>query len=257
MAEQPTVLLEACDDQVAVVVLNAEHTGNALRRELLHELRDITRQAVASGARALVLTGAGRDFSLGADKTDLAALAHGSRDTLNEATELLADVISAIHEAPIPTVAAVRGQAAGAGFSLALSCDLRIADESARFNFAYAALGSSPDGGITWLLPRIVGWSRSQELLLEQPVIRARRALAEGMVNEVVPRDDLLPHALRVARLLAGHPAHSMRSVKQLVRRAERTSLAEHMRTENRLFVEGLGTREMRGLLAADGAHDT
>lgn len=246
MGKPQNVIVDESHHEIALLTLNSEDSGNALRFDMLYDLREALRQVTNSGVRALVLAGSGGNFSLGAERTDLAFFINASQDALTEATELLADVIQAVYEARIPTIAAVQGQAAGAGFSLALSCDLRIATESTRFNFAYAALGASPDGGMTWLLPRIVGWSRSQELLLEQPLIRAKKALIEGLVNEIVPSDELLHRALRIARLLASHPSHSTRTVKELLRHAEGASLGEQMRMENALFLRGLRTREMQ-----------
>ena len=249
MYEHANVLHEL-QGHLAVVTLNSADTGNALSIDMLHELREILLQVTASDAHAILLVGAGRNFSLGADRADLADFAKGSRESLGEAMTLLADVFRRIHETQVPTLAAVQGQAAGAGFSLALACDLRIAAESARFNFAYAALGASPDGGMTWLLPRIVGWARSQELLLEQPLIRSKQAMAEGLVNAVVPGDELLERARQFGKLLASQPTHSMRSVKELIRSSEGVSLGDHMKAENSLFIAGLDTEYMRDILA-------
>ena len=103
---------------------------------------------------------------------------------------------------------------------------------------------------MTWLLPRIVGWARSQELLLEQPLIRSKQAMAEGLVNAVVPGDELLERARQFGKLLANQPTHSMRSVKELIRSSEGVSLGDHMKAENSLFIAGLDTEYMRDILA-------
>ena len=108
---------------------------------------------------------------------------------------------------PYPVVAAVNGPAAGAGFSLALMCDIRIASEDAFFACAYGRIGASPDGGMTYFLPRVIGPSKAAELLLNDPNLSAAQALEAGLVSTVVPADELLEAARAKAAKLAKHGA--------------------------------------------------
>lgn len=250
---EPAVLRRTID-QVAVLTMNRPASDNVFDAEMLAGLRSHT-AAIARDDHvgAVVVTGAGRNFSLGGPLDEFEnRLARGDdelRAYCRELTDALADVILGLYTLPCPVVAAVHGQAAGAGFSLALACDLRIASDRARFNFAYGALGASTDGGMSWLLPRVSSPARALALLLEQPVIRAARAHEEGLVTEVVPAADLLDRACAVATDLSLRARHSVRSAKRLVHASALATLPEHLRDEHRAFVEGLRTNDMRDAL--------
>lgn len=240
---------------VLLTMNRAEH-GNTLDADVLDGLLGHAgRLGEDDDVRALVLTGAGRHFSLGGALDEFDRALGGDDETAlaycRERADVLAALVLGLRALPFPVIAAVNGQAAGAGFSLALACDLRIASERARLHFAYGALGASTDGGMSWLLPSLIGPARALTLLLDQPVIRPDRALQEGLVTEVVPHADLRERALRVAAALAQNPRHSVAAAKRLVYASVTVSLAEHMRQEHRTFAEGLLTNDMRTALAA------
>lgn len=242
--------------RVALLRLNRPELDNTLTADVLDGLIAHTSALAADPAvRALVLTGAGRNFSLGGDFGEFAeALAHDEqfgRSYCSSRTSALAAAIACLHEFPWPVIAAVNGQAAGAGFSLALACDLRIAEERTRFHFAYGALGASTDGGMSWLLPRVVGPGKALLMLLEQPIIRAARALADGLVSEIVPPEALPERALAIATLLANNASHSNRAGKRLLHIAEFKTLREHMQDEHQAFADGLMSADMRRALGA------
>lgn len=201
------------------------------------------------------MTGAGENFSLGGNFGEfakaLALVPPLDREYCGSLTSRLAGVVAGLYELPMPLIAAVNGQAAGAGFSLTLACDLRIAEDRTRFNFAYGALGASTDGGMSWLLPRIVGVGAATRLLLEQPVIRAARALELGLVSDVVRAPELSDCAISLALHLASNATHSMRMAKRLLRIAEVSSLKEHMDIEHYAFADSFLSLEMRRALAA------
>jgi enoyl-CoA hydratase/carnithine racemase len=134
----------------------------------------------------------------------------------------------------------VNGQAAGAGFALALACDARVAARAARLNFAYGQHRLSADGGMSWFLPRIVGPARSLELILEQPVIRPEQARREGLVSDVVDTGDVVEHSVRLGRVLAQRNPGEVASARRLVRHSERSSLEDQLGLETALFVESL-----------------
>ncbi len=240
--------------RIALLRLNAAEQGDTLSAPVLDGLSiELASLAVDPQVRAVVLTGAGRNFSLGGDLDELVETvtddAQFGRAYCAARMSALSAVIACINEFPWPVIAAVNGQAAGAGFSLALACDIRIAEDHTRFYFAYGALGASTDGGMSWLLPRIVGVGMATALLLEQPVIRAAKALAMGLLSDVVPSGELIARAVAYASLLASNSSHANLTTKRLLRTAQFTTLREHMREEHLAFADGLMSGDMRHAL--------
>jgi 2-(1,2-epoxy-1,2-dihydrophenyl)acetyl-CoA isomerase len=132
-----------------------------------------------------------------------------------------------LHEMPKPTIAMVRGAAAGAGLSLALACDLRVAGESAKFATAFARVGYSGDFGGSWFLTQLVGTAKARELYYTAAILDARQALALGLVNRVVADDTLEDEALALARALAQGPRVALRYMKRNMNAAETQTLAQ------------------------------
>ncbi|OKI02267.1 hypothetical protein A6A06_14515 [Streptomyces sp. CB02923] len=244
---------------VALLSLDRPESGNALTPAVLRDLAAaVSGLREAPGVRAVVLTGAGRDFCLGGSLGDLERLAGDVRAAEGRPDEeslaplrALAEAVLGLAALECPVIAAVNGQAAGAGFSLALACDLRIASEKAAFHFAYGMLGCSTDGAMSWFLPRVVGPAQALSLLLEQPVLRAPAALRTGLVSAVVPPDDLVSVALRRAHALARTAPHSVRTAKRLVSRSLSLPLADHLRLEHDCFIRGLMTEDVQRELSA------
>jgi len=143
-------------------------------------------------------------------------------------------------------IAAVNGPAAGAGFSLALACDTRIASENAFFACAYGRIGASPDGGMTYFLPRVVGPAKALELLLDDPNLPAADALELGLVSEVVPADALMDRARERAVHLGAMAPHYVKMAKRLVGVSIENSLPEHLQLERHGIADGLGTEDAR-----------
>ena len=204
---QPTVLV-AVDDAtgVATITLNRPDALNSLtvpmKRELLAAFRSVERNATV---RAVVLTGAGRAFCAGQDlrerlQPDAAPLGEEVRERYNP-------IIRAMRALPKPIVGAINGVAAGAGASLAMACDIRVASEASSFALAFGKVGLVPDSGGTWFLPRLVGSARASEIALLNESIPAADALQIGLVGRVVPPDHLASEAASIAaRLAAGAP---------------------------------------------------
>jgi enoyl-CoA hydratase/carnithine racemase len=244
------------EDEIALILLNRPEASNSLTLALLRELAAaLDALAADERLRAVVITGAGRAFSTGGDvETMHAVLERGSDVALAESEALisaLADVILRLRGLASATIAAINGHAAGAGFSLALACDIRIASERAALNFAYGALGTSPDGGMTWLLPRIVSPARATELLIEQPVLRANRALQEGLVSDIVPANELLEAARKRARRLAAKAPHSVRTARPLIEAGTSSSLEDQLARERSEFAVAVCTEDFRNGVAA------
>ncbi|WAP54869.1 enoyl-CoA hydratase/isomerase family protein [Streptomyces sp. S465] len=243
-------------DGIAVLLLNRPDYGNAMNTALLEELLAATEVLARDPAlRGVLMSGAGKAFSLGGDIREFhQALSDDTFDATaygDRLTHLLKRTVLAIRALPCPVLAAVNGQAAGAGFSLALACDLRLASRRASFHFAYGAIGASTDAGMAWFLPRAVGYARALELLLEQPVIRAPQALREGLVSAVVDPDELVEAGLRRLRELAQAAPHTIRSAKRLLDRSLSLPLADHLELERADFATGVASRDMRHGIAS------
>jgi enoyl-CoA hydratase/carnithine racemase len=148
-------------------------------------------------------------------------------------------------------IAAVNGPAAGAGFSLALACDLRIASEAAFFACAYGRIGASPDGGMTYFLPRVVGPSRALEILLEDPNMSAQDALAERIVSEVVPPEELIERAEAKAEKLARRAPYYVRTAKRLCGESIENSLTKHLQLERHGIADSMATEDLRAGVTA------
>jgi 2-(1,2-epoxy-1,2-dihydrophenyl)acetyl-CoA isomerase len=206
-----TILFDLADG-VATLTLNRPDKMNALNAQMRAELLDAVRRA-GREARVLVITGAGRAFCSGQDLGDRANV--GNIDLERTLRDEYDPLMRALHDCPIPTVAAVNGAAAGAGASLALSADVAIAAEGAYFLLAFARIGLIPDAGATWWLPRRMGYAKAMGAALFAEKIPARQASDWGLIWEAVPDRDFDAHwKARVAHLAAG-PTGAYAGIKQ------------------------------------------
>jgi 2-(1,2-epoxy-1,2-dihydrophenyl)acetyl-CoA isomerase len=202
---------------VATVTLNRPESLNSLTTALKVALLDaVSDLAADDSVRAVVLTGAGRAFCAGQDLAEHdQALKSGGLSPLTTVSEHLNPIVLALLTMPKPVIAAVNGVAAGAGAGLALGCDLRIASTKASFVLAFANVGLTLDTGVSWTLPRIVGYARTTAMALLADAVSAEAALEMGMVNAVVDPDHVLPAAQELAARLAGGPTFAYASIKQ------------------------------------------
>jgi len=213
-------------DGYAVLTLNRPERHNALSHALVADLRERLELLDAdTRVRAVVLTGAGRAFCAGAD------LGGGPSDAEDVVRRLYNPLIDQLTSMATPLVAAVNGPAAGAGFSLALACDLRIASPEAAFVLSFVKVGLVPDAGATWLLPRIVGAARAAEIALLGRKVGASRAESWGLVNEVVASEQLLDRACAVAAELAAVSA-SVGAIRRLLTDGFSTTLSAQLDAE-------------------------
>jgi 2-(1,2-epoxy-1,2-dihydrophenyl)acetyl-CoA isomerase len=245
------------EDGIATLRLNRVDTLNALDPELVSELARATEWCGASeGLRGLVITGVGKGFSAGGHLPTLRRGVENPSELESTVGFLAAELnrtIECLYGMACPIVAAINGRTAGAGLSLALACDIRIASERAVFDFAYARVGATPDGGMTWFLPRLVGMSRAIELLIESPIVRPKLALDVGLVSAVVPPDALDSRARTLVKRLAGHPVHYVAAVKELARRSVDADLPTHLAMERSRLLASLSTEEARACLSRIG----
>ncbi|GAB2964189.1 enoyl-CoA hydratase-related protein [Amycolatopsis acidiphila] len=201
--------------RVRRIVLDRPDAANALDMSMARQLR----KAVAELDRdtgCVLIQAEGRAFCAGGDVAAFAA-AEPPGQFLAELAEVVHESVAALAAAEFPVVAAVQGWAAGAGMSLAAICDIVLAGTSARFRAAYPGVGLSPDGGLSWSLPRLVGRSRAAELLLGNRAVDAEEAAAIGLVARVVPDAELRDEALALATRLADGPTEALGRTKKLL----------------------------------------
>jgi enoyl-CoA hydratase/carnithine racemase len=239
------------DGEIGTLTLDRPDAFNAMSPEMIGELTvAFAWLADRAPLRALIVTGSGKAFCAGGDVTWF------QKGVEDEEIDLSAEVrrgAEALHAAivdlrriPYPVIAAINGPAAGAGFSLALACDTRIASEAAFLACAYGRIGASPDGGMTYFLPRVVGPSRALELLLEDPNLSAAEALEEGLVGAVVAPEALLGAAREKAQKLAAKAPHYVRMSKLLCGVSIENSLTEHLQLERHGIADSMATEDLR-----------
>jgi 2-(1,2-epoxy-1,2-dihydrophenyl)acetyl-CoA isomerase len=239
------------DGEIGTLTLNRPDSLNAMSPEMIGEL------VLAAGwladrapLRGLIVTGAGRAFSSGGDvnwfKRGVDDPEHDLPADVRRGAEVLHQAIVDFRRIPYPVIAAVNGVAAGAGFSLALMCDLRIASTEAAFVCAYGRIGASPDGGMTYFLPRVVGPSKALELLLNDPLLSAEDALELGLVSKLVAADSLMSEAHAKAEKLAAKAPHYVRMAKRLVAESLENSLTDHLQVERHGIADSMGTEDLR-----------
>lgn len=235
-----SVLLDL-DDGVATVTLNRPERRNAISWQLVEDLlAAVERAGSERGLRVLVLTGAGADFCVGADLARVGSDSADDQETrtlrgrsVDDDLERLtraSTVVELLASFPRPTIAAVNGACAGAGLSLALATDFRIAAEGAVFNTAFVGAGVSGDLGSAWLLTRAVGGARARALLLDPGKLTAARAATLGLVTEVAP--DLRARVTELGGKLAAQAPLAMLYAKQNLADAGVTALPEYLRRE-------------------------
>jgi 2-(1,2-epoxy-1,2-dihydrophenyl)acetyl-CoA isomerase len=197
-------------DSIVTLTLNRPDTLNAMNEAMMGEIERILIELEADTAATVVfLTGAGRAFSSGGDQKRGGAEVPPSffeGDPGGALIERLNRCILRMQRLPKPIVGSINGVAAGAGMNIALATDLRIASDTARFGEVFARVGLVPDGGGTYFLPRLVGTARAMELILLADIVDAREALRIGLVNRVVPAEQLEQETLKLAERLAQGP---------------------------------------------------
>lgn len=220
-------------DGVVTVTLNRPEKKNAINPAMWHGLlatcREVQRRR---DDRVLVLTGAGGDFSSGADILDPSGMTGDPEDHHLVQMQFVGDVVLSLHQLTKPTLAKVRGVAVGAALSMALACDLTMAADSARLSAIFSRRGLSVDGGMSWLLPRLIGLHKARELAFFGDMVPAPDALAMGLLNRVVPDDELDEAVDAWARRLAAGPPLALSMTKRLLQAGAGSSMAEALQAE-------------------------
>jgi len=233
-------ILFSTDGAIATMKLNRPEKLNAfggpMREEILDALANI---AADEGIRVLVVTGEGRGFSAGGDIHHLKYLREnkdekGFRSILAKGQQITRTMRSLSK----PVIAAVNGPCAGAGFSFALGCDIRIASEAATFGPTFALMGLHPDWGGSWFLPKLVGSAKACELVFTGSMISASEAGRIGLVNRVVPPDDLMPQVMELAAKIAKNPPGVLRLAKESIYRSLSSDLETAFARESAVQLE-------------------
>jgi 2-(1,2-epoxy-1,2-dihydrophenyl)acetyl-CoA isomerase len=220
------MILQSLEDGLLTITMNRPDRRNALHPDMTRGLVEAARRAQEdSEVRAVLLKGAGGTFCVGGD---VRAMATAGPRPLEERVAVLRkgmEVSRILHQMPKPVVAQLDGAAAGAGLSIALACDLRVASESVKITTAFAKVGFSGDYGGTYFLTQMLGSAKARELYLLSPVLNGRDALALGLVNRVVPDADVDAAAREMAMSLAQGPSVTLGYIKRNINNAEHLSL--------------------------------
>lgn len=248
-----TVVCDIDDSGLARLQLNRPETGNAIDLTMARELADLsTELGENSRVRAVLLTGAGARFCVGGDLKSFARLDADEMPThLKAVAGHLHVAVIRLATAPFPVVAAVQGVAAGAGLSLACSCDVVLASSSARFVFAYSGVALTPDGSASWSLPRLVGLRRSLELALTGRPLSSAEAEEWGLVSRSVRDDALVMEAEQIATTLAAGPTRAFAASRRLLRTSLDTALETQLEHEAAALAATARTADAKEGIAA------
>jgi enoyl-CoA hydratase/carnithine racemase len=248
-----TVLTNDVGDGVRVITLNRPHRLNAIVPELLDDLIAALQDADRDpGVGAVVLTGAGRAFCAGDDLKEFGSQAGGEVAT-RAYIERIQDVTRAMVLGDTPVIGAIRGWAVGGGLEWVINCDFAVAAEATRFFFPEIGLGVFVTGGVTELLPRIVGLQRARSLIMLGERFDAAQALAWGLLSKVAPDDAVLPEAVALARRIAVLPRGPVRDLRRILARRAGSGLEAAMAAETDATVRGFLDPETAERVAAFG----
>jgi 2-(1,2-epoxy-1,2-dihydrophenyl)acetyl-CoA isomerase len=236
VTEYQTITLEQ-SGPIARITLDRPDAANGMNHTMTRELADAAKRCDTGATKVVVLTGSGRFFCAGGDLKSFATApdrgAHikGVADDLHRAISTFARMDAVL-------ITAVNGIAAGAGFSIAVTGDLVLAAESASFTMAYTKVGLSPDGSSSYFLPRLIGITKTKELMLTNRTLSAQEAATWGLVTEVVPDDALAGRTDELAAQMASTASGSNGGIKALMLATFKSGLEEQMELEGRLIAE-------------------
>jgi len=246
-AEMNEVVQVERNGGVATIRMNRPERMNAYNPEMGKALLSAVADAsVDPSVRCIVLTGNGKAFSAGGDVEFMATFREEGHGKFLDLAIRLHALIASLRKAPKPVIAAVNGVAAGAGFSMALACDIAVATASARFTLGYQNIGLSPDGGMTFFLARALGTQRAMEMTLFSKVLSAGQAAAWGLVQQVIPDADFAAQTAAFAEGLAAGPTLAYARAKELYNRALSQPLETQLEEERQSIARSAATRDFR-----------
>src|SRR5262245_43608686 len=246
----PAVRFSA-EDSIGVIALNRPDNRNSMTAELLDAFADATAQARAeAGLRCVVVTGSGSCFSAGADFKSRVQR-DGDRRAPNERSYAMYEPFLSLLDVAVPVVGALNGHAVGGGFGLALVCDVRIGARDAKYGANFVKLGLAPGMAISYLLPRLVGLARANELLFTGRLVDGSEAEQLGILNRAVDAADVLPEAMALAQEIAGNAPLAVRATKAAIRRGLELHVREAAHVEAYAQAESLMTDDAREGISA------
>jgi 2-(1,2-epoxy-1,2-dihydrophenyl)acetyl-CoA isomerase len=241
-------ILPAQNGAILTLTLNQPERLNPVDFDILVQLAEMLDSAANNPEiRVVILTGAGKAFCAGGDMQVMDGREAGPRKTREELTQLArraSNATALLHSMPKPTIASIRGAAAGGGLGLACACDIRIASETAKFTFAYPKIGLGGDVGSSYFVNRLLGPAKALEFCLRSPLVRAPEALALGLVNHVVPDAELEARTGEIAEELAAAAPLGLAAVKQNLRAAEAGPMEAAFDVEAQNVIAGFRTAD-------------
>ncbi len=226
---KPHVLYET-EGHTAIITLNRPEAKNAFSQEMLTLWRQFLEEAKADdNVRVIILTGKGDTFCSGGDIRDMAEGKLRSWNMKRFLWEGVHRIVLTLEDLDKPVIAAINGAAMGAGLDMALMCDLRICSDQAKLSESYIMLGVVSGDGGAYFLPRLVGIAKGLELLLTGDILSAKEALAIGLVNRVVPQEELMKETMDLAGKISSKPPLAIRMMKRAVYQAQTSSLRSHL----------------------------
>ncbi|MER5748344.1 enoyl-CoA hydratase-related protein [Streptomyces sp. NPDC002088] len=244
--------IEIQDDGLARVTLRRGEAGNAIDLEMARGLLDAARVCEREAVRAVLLTGEGKSFCVGGDLREFSKLSGEALEKhLIAVTDALHDALRTFAALDAPMVAAVQGAVAGAGIGLAAAADVTLAADNASFTAAYTGIGYSPDAGVSWSLPRLIGPKRALDLLLTNRRIPATEAASIGLVSRVVAPDRLAAEAAQTAEALRRGSTAAFGATRRLVASGLTSDLGPHLDREARALAAAAASDEGREGVAA------
>jgi len=230
---------------IAFIHLNRPKVLNALnetmKNELIHALKETEED---DNIRVMILTGQGRGFCAGADLNRFIELQERDKDHKKKSRFGSLDLPRVIIQYPKPIIAAINGPAYGFGFTVTLTCDIRLASERAKFSCAFVRIGVTPEFCSTYFLPRLIGYGKASELIFTARPFDAREALEIGAVNQVFPHHQLMPEAKKMAKQIASMPPPAIQKSKEILRHGMQSTLDQVIQHEEMVFLDAMKTEE-------------
>jgi 2-(1,2-epoxy-1,2-dihydrophenyl)acetyl-CoA isomerase len=233
------------EEGIALLYLNRPKVLNALNEtmkdELIHALKETEEDP---NVRVMVLTGRGRGFCAGADLNRFIEVQERDRDHKKKSRFGSVDFPRAFIQYPKPIIAAINGPSYGFGFTVTLTCDIRLASERAKFSCAFVRIGVTPEFCSTYFLPRLIGYGKAAELIFTTRPFDAHEALEMGAVNDVFPHHRLMFEAKKMAKQIASMPPTAIQKSKEILRHGMQSTLDQVIQHEATVFLDAMKTEE-------------
>ncbi len=233
------------EDRIAFITLNRPEVLNALSERMKVELIQALKETEGDDdIRVMILTGRGRAFCAGADLNRFVEFQKTDKDHKKKTRFGSLDLPRAFIQYPKPIIAAINGPAYGFGFTVTLTCDIRLASDKAKFSCAFVRIGVTPEFCSTYFLPRLIGYGKAAELVFTARPFDAREALEIGAINRVFPHHRLMPEAKKMAEQIASMPSTAVQKSKEILRHGMQSTLDQIIQHESMVFLDCMKTEE-------------